>query len=75
MSEVAERLNLHDAVFASLMDKVRQDRYPSSQHLDLLEQYLVGHEREVLVKILLDKIDQDRYPSMDLIRRALRLSN
>ncbi len=74
MKEVQERLDLHDQVFAEIMEKVREDRYPSNQQLDLLEQNLVGHEREEFVQLLLDKIRQDRYPSMEMIRRVLRLA-
>lgn len=74
MKEISERLELHDQVFAAIFDKVRQDRYPSSQQLDLLEQHLVGHEREEFVRILIDKIRQDRYPSLAMVRRAIRLT-
>jgi hypothetical protein len=74
MSEVAERLDLHDKVYAALMDKVRNDEYPSNQQLDLLEANLVGHEREELVQLLVEKIERCRYPSMDMVRRALRLA-
>jgi hypothetical protein len=74
VKEISERLELHDQVFAAIFDKVRQDRYPSSQQLDLLEQHLVGHEREEFVRILIDKIRQDRYPSLAMVRRAIRLA-
>jgi hypothetical protein len=74
VKEISERLELHDQVFAAIFDKVRQDRYPSSQQLDLLEQHLVGHEREEFVRILIDKIRQDRYPSLAMVRRAIRLT-
>jgi hypothetical protein len=75
VKEVSERLELHDQVFAAVFDKLRQDRYPSSQQLDLLETYLVGHERDELVQILLDKVRQDRYPSMAMVRRLIRLTS
>jgi hypothetical protein len=74
VKEISERLELHDQVFAAIFDMVRQDRYPSSQQLDLLEQHLVGHEREEFVRILIDKIRQDRYPSLAMVRRAIRLA-
>jgi hypothetical protein len=74
MTEVSERLNLHDQVFSALLDKVRQDRYPSSQQLDLLEQNLSGDQRAEFVGVLVEKVRQDRYPSMAMIRRLIRLS-
>lgn len=75
MKEISERLDLHDQVFGAIFDKVRQDRYPSSQQLDLLEQHLVGHERAEFVEILLDKVRRDRYPSMSMVRRLIRLTS
>lgn len=74
MSEVSERLDLHDKVFALLLEKVRQDRYPSSHHLDLLEQNLVGHEREAFVDVLYEKVVADRYPSTAMLSRLIRLA-
>lgn len=75
MTEIAERLDLHDKVFAMILEKVRQDRYPSSQHLDMLEQNLVGHEREAYVEVLLEKVAADRYPSPSMLRRLVRLTS
>jgi len=75
MKDVSERIELHDQVFGAIFDKVRQDRYPSSQQLDLMEQHLVGHEREEYVQILLDKVREDRYPSMAMVRRLIRLTS
>jgi hypothetical protein len=74
MTELGERLNLHDAFYAMLLDKVRQDRYPSNQMLDLLEQYLLGHEREELATVLLEKVSADRYPSLPMLRRLARIA-
>ncbi len=75
MSEISERLDLHDKVFAMILEKVRQDRYPSTQHLDLLEQNLVGHEREEYVSVLLEKVEADRYPSPSMLHRLIRLTS
>lgn len=75
MSEITERLDLHDKVYALILEKVRQDRYPSTAHLDLLEQNLVGHEREAFVDVLYEKVAADRYPSPSMLRRLIRLSS
>ncbi|MDT4894098.1 MAG: hypothetical protein QOE97_3133 [Pseudonocardiales bacterium] len=74
MTERSEQMNLHEQVFGALLDKVRQDRYPSTQQLDLLEQNLSGHERAEFAAVLLEKVDRDRYPSMAMIHRLIRLS-
>ena len=74
MTELEERLNLHDVFYAMLLDKVRQDRYPSNQMLDMLEEYLLGHEREEYAQVLLEKISDDRYPSFQMLRRLARIA-
>jgi hypothetical protein len=61
-------------VFEVLLRKVEEDRYPSNQHLDLLEQRANEEQRRELVAVLADKIAQDRYPSLQMIRRMLRLA-
>jgi hypothetical protein len=57
-----------------LLDKVRADRYPSSEQLDLLERWLPQRRRVELAAILADKVEQDRFPSLQMIRRMLRLA-
>jgi hypothetical protein len=73
MTDPEERLDLHDEFYALMLDTVRNDHYPSSQMLDLLEQTMLGHERVELAHILMDKIRQDRYPSILLLRRLTRI--
>ena len=67
--------NVRERVFEVLLRKVEQDRYPSTQQLDLLEQHMTDQGRQELISVLADKIAQDRYPSMPMIRRLLRLSS
>ena len=69
-----ERAELHDAVYGALIDKIRQDRYPSKEILDMLEQGMWGHERAEIVNALLEKVKQDRYPSLQMLRRLARLA-
>jgi hypothetical protein len=69
-----QRDDIADRVFELLLRKVEQDRYPSNQQLDLLEQHLTDRRRRELIAVLADKIAQDRYPSMQMIRRILRLA-
>jgi hypothetical protein len=66
--------DVHERVFELLLSKVEQDRYPSTQQLDLLERYMTDDGREQLIAVLSDKVAQDRYPSLPMLRRLLRLS-
>lgn len=68
-----QQADLHDAVYGTLLDKVRQDKYPANEMLDMLEQGMWGHERAEIVAVLLEKVQKDRYPSMHLLRRLQRL--
>lgn len=74
MTDPEEQLDLHDEFYALLLDTVRDDRYPSTQMLDMLEQTMVGHERRELANILLEKVRQDRFPSIMMLHRLARVS-
>jgi hypothetical protein len=74
LKELERRLTLHDRYYGMLLDKVREDRYPSTQMLDMLEQGMLGHEREELIDVLLDKVEADRYPSLQMLRRIARIA-
>jgi hypothetical protein len=75
MTDVAHGADLHDRFYAVLLEKVRQDRYPSTAMLDLLEQNMLGHEREELVDVLLAKLEADRFPSIPMLQRAARIAS
>lgn len=62
--------DLHSRIFELLLDKVREDQYPSTTHLDML-QSLVRDEDEVqaYVDALMEKVEQETYPSIDHLRR------
>ena len=68
------RLELHDLIYGILLERVREDRYPSWTMLDLLEQHMVGHEREEFVTMLIKKVAADRYPSIDMLKRIIRMT-
>lgn len=72
-AELEERLNVHDARYGVLLDKVRADNCPSSKMLDILEFTMIGHEREEFARILLEKVSADRCPSIPMIERISAL--
>jgi len=62
--------DLHDRIFELLLDKVRQDTYPSTTHLDMLQSLLRDEEDvEAFVNALMEKVEQENYPSIDHLRR------
>ena len=57
-----------------LMERVRQDRYPSHQLLDRIEAVLYTPEQVVgYCELLLEKIDEAWYPSGQLLNRMQRM--
>lgn len=57
-----------------LMERVRQDRYPSHQLLDRIEAALYTSEQVAeYCDLLVEKIDESWYPSLQLLDRMQRL--
>lgn len=63
--------DLHDRIFGLLLDKVRDDPYPSTTMLDMLEGMLRPDDVEDYTGVLIDKVSQDQFPSIDQLRRLL----
>ena len=66
--------DLHAQVLEVLLEKVRQDPYPSTTHLDMVEEMLRGDEVEQYADALLDKVRSDAFPSIDHLRRLRDLA-
>ena len=64
----------HDRFYGYLLDLVREDRYPSTIMLDILERGLRGRERAELVDVLMEKVSADRFPSIPMLERIARLA-
>jgi hypothetical protein len=59
---------------AMLMERVRQDRYPSHQLLDRIEAaFWTPQQVAEYVDLLLEKADEAWYPSLQLLDRAHRV--
>jgi hypothetical protein len=57
-----------------LMERVRQDRYPSHQLLDRIEAALFTPQQVAdYCELLLEKIDESWYPSGQLMNRMQRM--
>lgn len=57
-----------------LLEKVREDPYPSPTHLDLIEKSIPCYMIPEYIEVLQEKAEQDPYPSIPLLRRILRLT-
>lgn len=60
--------------FDGLMERIREDRYPSRQLLDRLEASFWTTSQVVeYVDLLLEKVEETWYPSHEILNRIQRL--
>lgn len=66
--------SLQQRYYDILMDRVREDRYPSHQLLERIEASIWTSEQMAdYVDMLLEKVDEDHYPSHQLLGRIERM--
>ena len=59
---------------AMLMERIRQDRYPSHQLLDRIESaFWTPEQVSAYVDLLLEKVDESWYPSKQILDRIHRM--
>ena len=56
-----------------LMEKIQRDRYPSSTHMDIVEQSMPAQWIPDYLEILYEKIEDDPHPSIPMLSRIARL--
>jgi hypothetical protein len=56
-----------------LMEKVRQDNYPSVTHMELIEQAIPAQWIPDYIEILYEKVEEENYPSVSMLNRIARL--
>ena len=66
-------MDARDRYMELLMEKVRDDRYPSGDLLDRIELALRTREQaEAYLELLHEKVASDRYPSGEMLNRIER---
>jgi hypothetical protein len=58
----------------ALMDKVRQDRYPSATQLSIIEEVIPREMVPDYLEILIDKVSEDSVPSIPMLQRISRVA-
>ncbi|HEX4688775.1 MAG TPA: hypothetical protein VH228_18505 [Nocardioides sp.] len=67
--------DLHSQIFELILSKVRDDAYPSTTHLDMIEEMLRDEDEvEEYSSALIDKVRLDTYPSIDHLRRLMNFA-
>ena len=57
-----------------LLERVRQDAYPSWTHLNLIEESIPQAMLPDYLEILVEKAAGDKYPSIPMLRRIQRVA-
>lgn len=57
----------------TLIEKVQADRYPSTTHMDMIEQTLPPEWLPVYLEVLLAKVADDHNPSIPMLARIAAL--
>ena len=65
---------LRDRFLVGMIDRVREDPYPSSAHMDLIESLLPIEEMDVYLEVLLEKVESENFPSPSMLGRIQRLT-
>jgi hypothetical protein len=59
----------------TLMDKVRDDPYPSATQMAIIEEVLPREMVPDYLEVLIDKASQDKFPSIPMLRRISRVAD
>jgi hypothetical protein len=73
MADTPDRDDARAALVATLLQKVAEDRYPSTTMLNLIEQLLTEEEQPAYVQFLQQRLRDDRFPSIPMLARLTNL--
>jgi len=66
----------HDEYVELLMDKVREDNYPSGELMDRIEAAVRSREQAAdYLEVLIEKVNDSHYPSKQLLDRIERVAS
>jgi len=68
-------LEARAAISQLLLDKIREDRFPSNTHMAMLEEQLPREMLEEYLEVLMDKVEDEPYPSITMLRRIQRVAD
>ena len=71
---MSDRLEAQTAVANLLLDEIRRDRYPSTAHMQLLEQVVPSQLQRDYLNVLLEKVLMENHPSIPMLRRIARIA-
>ena len=70
-----EASSAHDRYIALLLERVKDDRYPSGELMDRLEAGITSREHaQEYFEFLMERVEESRYPSKQMLDRIERLA-
>jgi hypothetical protein len=73
MADNPDKDDARAALLETLLQKVAEDRYPSTTMLNLIEQLLTEEEYPAYVQFLQGRLRDDRFPSIPMLDRLVKL--
>jgi hypothetical protein len=70
---MADRMDAQEALARVLMDKIRNDKYPSRTQMQVLEATLPREMEGEYLAVLLEKVARERRPSITMLRHIQQL--
>ena len=74
MPDDLSREDVQTALAQVILARVREDNYPSTTQMDLLEQIIPPDLVRDYVNVLLEKVLVTRWPSISMLRRLQRVA-
>jgi hypothetical protein len=70
---VNDRAEAQVAVANFLLERIRQDQYPSETMMNMLEQFIPRVMARQYVNVLLEKVVSESFPSISMLARLIRI--
>jgi hypothetical protein len=66
--------DVREEVVRLLLEKVAQERHPSGDMLNTIEQLLTPEYVPAYAQVLMQKLREDKHPSKDMLKRVMTLA-
>jgi hypothetical protein len=70
-----DAMTVRERILEMLMERVREDEYPSNDHLDRIEELLTPDTADEYLEILMEKVEDAQWPSMSMLDRIESLAS
>jgi hypothetical protein len=61
-------------ILRMMLEKIAEDKYPSGQMMNFVEQMLTPQYVQAYAEVLMEKVQNERHPSNDMLKRLMALA-